>query len=415
MIERLRTFLDQEVWRRDAAWVRLVQIGVMTAEGFVRDQLLLRAHSLTYITMLSLIPLLALMVSLLEALGVREDLVELAIRQIAAVAPEAAGKIRELVERVNFASLGTLGAVTLFVTTVLAIGNVERSLNHIWGIQRQRGWVQRFPDYLAVIVIVPLVLGAAISLGTTLRSQSVLARLLDVPLFEAAYRSGLRQLPTAMVVAGFGFVYWFLPNTSVRPLSALLGGAVGGVLFTAVQALYVGLSVGVARYNAVFGTFAALPLLIVWIYLSWALFLLGAEVAFAHQNVRRYQREVRGDAPGPAAREAIGLAIALQVARRFAEGAAPWTADALSDELDVRVRTVREVLAQLEDAGILASSGDEGWLMARPADRTTLGQVLRALRGPRGAVAGSVAAVFEEIDKRQQEITERDTLADLLK
>ena len=418
-IDRARRFISHEMWRGEALWVRTLQLGFVIGEGFVANQLLLRAHSLTYITLLSLIPLLALAVSLMSAFGIQEDLVGMAVDQIGKIAPQAGVHIQELVEGVNFASLGTVGAATLVVTTILAVGNVEQSFNHIWGVQKQRGWVRRIPDYLAVVVVVPIVLGVAISLGTTLRSQAALGSLLNNPIFAAAYKSGLKQLPTVMMMLGFTFSYWFLPNTKVNGLSALLGGAVAGILFTLVQGLYVGLQVGAAKYSAVFGSFAALPLIIVWIYFSWSVVLLGAEVAFAHQHLARYRREVRGAVPGLAARESIGLGIALEVARRFAESGEPWTADMLSELLDVRVRTVREILAQLENVGVVAELADEDkagqYQLGRPAERISVRDVLTALRGERAPLIPAVDQVFERMEKQLHEVVEHETLADLLR
>jgi membrane protein len=221
----------------------------------------------------------------------------------------------------------------------------------------------------------------------------------------------------------FSFLYWFLPNTEVRPLSALLGGAVGGVLFSLVQKAYVGFQVGAAKYNAIFGTFAALPLFMVWMYISWAIVLLGAEVAYAHQTLARYRREVRGAPAGPAAREALGLAIALQVARAFHEGRAPWTTEALSEALDVPLRTVREVMGQLEEARLVRATqeeGDPGYQLGRPADRIRVEDVLAALRGPRETpvqlpeVARVVGKVFEDIDRETHLAAEASSLRDLV-
>ncbi|MBW2373461.1 MAG: YihY/virulence factor BrkB family protein, partial [Deltaproteobacteria bacterium] len=186
-----------------------------------------------------------------------------------------------------------------------------------------------------------------------------------------------------------------------------------------VQGLYVGLQVGAAKYSAVFGSFAALPLIIVWIYFSWSVVLLGAEVAFAHQHLARYRREVRGAVPGLAARESIGLGIALEVARRFAESGEPWTADMLSELLDVRVRTVREILAQLENVGVVAELADEDkvgqYQLGRPAERISVRDVLTALRGERAPLIPAVDQVFERMEKQLHEVVEHETLADLLR
>jgi len=345
------------------------------------------------------------------------------VEQFAAGAPDAVERILEFVERLEFGALGTVGGGLLILTTVLAVGNVERALNAIWGVQHQRPWVRRIPDYLAVVLISPLLLGVALSLATSLESQWVVQRMREVPWAGRLLDLGLRQLPTVLVIAGFAFLYWFLPNTKVQLRSAMLGALVAGVLFGVAQGLYIGLSVGAARYDAIFGGFAALPLLMVWVYVSCAITLLGAEVAYAHQTLPLYRREVRGAVPGPAAREGIGLSVALVVARAFRDGTPPFDETALSDHLDVPLRALCEVTAALEKGGLLARVADptrEGvWQLGRAADRVRVVDVLDALRGPREAVVGprelaaEVGSVLAELDAADQEVGSR-TLAELI-
>jgi membrane protein len=281
-----------------------LQFAVMIGEGFVRDRLLLRASALSYFTILSLIPLVAVAVALVGSFGVSENLAQMIVEVVAAGSPEAQRKIVELIEGANFGGLGTLGAAALFLTTVLGISNVEKALNAIWGVRQQRSWVRRLPDYLAVLVVAPLMLGTALSLAGTLESQWLVQRLLELRAFSLLHTLGLAYAPLIVLSLAFAFVFWFLPNTSVRVSSALLGGLVAGVLGVSAQKLYLGFSIGVAKYNALFGGFAALPLLFVWIYIFCAIALFGAEVAFAHQNL---PRAVRGDRAAPCPRGGAGV------------------------------------------------------------------------------------------------------------
>ena len=163
-------------------------------------------------------------------------------------------------------------------------------------MRQQRSFARQFSDYLAVLVIAPLLLATALSLTTTLESQWLVQKLIEYRVFALLYDLGLQQAPMVVLAIAFTFLYWFLPNTRVRPLAAMLGGCVAGVLVVVVQQLYLSMIVGSARYDAVFGGFAALPLLFVWIYLFWAIVLFGAEVAFAYDNLPHYRREVRGRA-----------------------------------------------------------------------------------------------------------------------
>jgi membrane protein len=345
------------------------------------------------------------------------------VEQFAAGAPDAVERIIEFVEGLDFGALGTLGGALLIFTTLLAVGNVERAFNAIWGVQHQRPWVRRIPDYLAVVLISPLLLGVALSLVANLESEASL-RWLRESAWGGWLIVGLRHVfPALLIVVGFAFLYWFLPNTQVQLSSACLGAIVAAILFFVGQRLYVGLSVGAANYNAIFGGFAALPLLMVWLYVSCAITLLGAEVAYAHQTLPLYRREVRGEAPSHAAKETIGLAVALTVGRAFREGAPAYDEETLSEHLDVPLRAVREVVACLDKGGILVRVVDppreDLWQLARAAESVRVVDVLEALRGSRDAnigateVAERVCEVLSEIDAADAEIGSR-TLADLL-
>jgi membrane protein len=337
--------------------------------------------------------------------------------------PEAREFILERVPAFSFGALGGVGGVVLLATTVLAVGSVERALNAVWGVHDARPWVRRIPDYLAVLVVAPLVVGVAISLRATLESQGFVRWALQHPLFEALYDTGLRQLPTLLFVIGFSFLYWFLPNTRVRPLAALLGGATAGLLFSLAQSAYIGLSIGFSRAGAVFGAAAWVALFLVWVYFSWSIVLFGAEVAYAYQTLPLYRREVRGAPAGPAARETLGLAIAVQCARAFRDGTPPWTADALSEGLDVPLRTVRSVLEELARAGIVSASGDAqtgAYQPARPLEQIRVADLLAALRGTRETtlaapeVASAVAEVLAEVDRATAVVAEGRNLRDLV-
>lgn len=427
--DRTVRFLQRDLWSPEATaragrrWLRRgLQFAVIVWEGLVEDLVLLRASALTYYSVLALIPLLAISVSVLGALGVGENVARLLVERFAgAVSPEAGERILEMVQEVRFGALGTVGAAALLLTTVLGIGSIERSLNTVWGVDRERSWDRRFSDYLAVLIVAPLVLGVAISMGTTLQHEALVSRLLTIPAFEMVYSFGLRQATLFFLLFGFSFLYWFLPNTRVRFLSALIGGAVAATLFTLTERAYVGFNVGIARANVLFGSFYFLPVLVVWIYISWVIVLFGGEVACAHQNFMALRRARRGQEPRPAAREAIGLIIAGRMARAFLTGEAVEV-ESLAAELGVSLRSVRNVVADLERAGIAALRGDtrlDAYQLGRSAERVRIADVLEAMRGSRATPAMAdgpevpVAELLARMDAEATKALQDLTLADL--
>lgn len=430
-VQRAIQFVREELWEvqpepRTAAAraLAVLQFAVMIAQGFVRDQLLLRASALTYFTVLSLVPLLAITVSIATAVGMTGNFAAIVADQMLAVSPEAKSKILEFVENANLRALGTIGAATLFLTTVFGISNIERSLNRIWGVTQDRTWGRRLPDYLAVLVIAPILTFVALSLVTTFRSQAGVDRLLQLPGVTLLYAHGLKQVPAVILSLAFAFLIWFLPNTKVRPSAAILGGLVAGFLVVAAQNVFIGASVGAARADVLYGAFAPILLLFVWLYFFWAIVLFGAEVAFAYQNLDLYRREVRGQQPSPAAREAIALCITLEVARTFRYGYPGWNADDLADELKVPVRTVRDLVNRLEHDGILSERRDrdehEGYQLGRPAERILVTDVIGCIRGQRqpiraaAAVAQPVESLLAALSAGEVHSSAGQTVADIL-
>jgi membrane protein len=428
---RIRAFLSGKLWeieperRSRLSALRLLQFSIMLGEGFVRDHLLLRASALTYFTVLSVVPLLAVIVAIASAVGVgTTTFVDWVVGTVAAGAPGAEGPIRTLIEGVDFSGSGKLGGGMLFVMTVFAIGNVESTFNHIWGVASGRSWTRRFSDYLAVIVVAPLLAGLALSWVSTLRSQWAVSTLHDVALLGFVDELGGVLAPIVLLWIAFGFLYWFLPNTRVRVVSALIGGVFSAVMVAFAQSIYVDFSVGVARADVFFGGFALLPLLFAWIYVFWAIVLLGAEIAFAHQHFALYRQEVQDDPAGPAEREAIALRIAIAVAERFNAGGSAATAEGLADALRVPVRTVRAITGTLERAGILAVRLDpqheEAFQLGRPAEAIAVLDVMEALRGRRepvpaaDATGARVTKLLDRLDVATGEAVSGCTLADLL-
>jgi len=426
---RIRDFLSHQLWeieperRSRLSAIRLLQFSIMLVEGFVRDRLLLRASALSYFTVISLVPLLAVVVAIASAVGMgSQSFVDWVVGMISAGAPGAAEQIRGLVQRVDFTGFGTLGGAVLFVTTVLALGTVEGSLNDIWGVPSGRGFARRFADYLAVLVVAPLLGGLALSLGSSIQQHWPASHLPALPFVSDPVGA---WVPVAMLSVAFTFLYWFLPNAAVRVVSAAIGGAFAGIAVTLAQSYYVHFSIGVARADAFFGGFALLPLLFAWIYLFWAIVLLGAEIAFAHQNFALYRQEVRGAPANVAEREAIALQIAIDVARCFTASAPAPHAAALADDLQVPVRTVRAVAAQLVDAGILSTRVDttqeQAFQLGRPAEAISASDVLLAVRGRRKPGAGGrataayVEQLLDEIEGAAHKGAGDRTLAELLR
>jgi membrane protein len=408
--ERVLFFLRRDIWLLEVealpavrAWLtRLSRVLLITARGFFRDRCLQRAAALTYSTIFSLPPVLAFTFAAAKGFNVYRTLKERTIEPFldatfgargSGAAPElrtAVDQIFTYVETTDLKALGGFAFAFMLYSVINLLGVVEGTLNDIWGVRRARSWMRRVSDYLAIVVIAPIFLITAAVLTTFLQGR-------EIPL---AWGGGsIKVLPLLAVWFGLGFAYLTLPNTGVRVSSALLGGVVAGSVWQGVQVLHLSGQIGLARYNAIYASFAAIPMLLLWIYLSWSVFLLGAELSFAHQNEPMFTSMARTGKVDQLFRERIAPRLAGRITAAFLEGRAAPTAAELASELGIAPRTVTQVLETLVAAKLLARSSEglsDGYLPARDPETITVLDLLHALRHEEDASSPPVRNKLDE-------------------
>ena len=315
-------------------WLKLIRIVIrihlIVFQEFQRDVITLRASALTFTVVLSLVPMLALGTAVLKGLGAGDQMREVAYKFIdqleLSVAKESEGQITsaagpvpapqpdtdmataaepapkgltvhlrkavdqifDYVDRTNFATLGAFGILGLVIAAIFVLGSIEQAMNAIWQAESSRPISRKIMDYLALMILLPVSINTVMATMATLQSQALLVRLQGI--LPATWLGPLllNIVPIVLLVATFTILYRFLPNTKVNISSALIGGVCGGVGWLLIQVIYIKLQIGVARYNAIYGSFATLPLFLVWMQMGWVVFLAGAEMAFAVQVWRSY-------------------------------------------------------------------------------------------------------------------------------
>jgi membrane protein len=329
------------------------------------------------------VPALAISFSLAKGLGFSRTLKELLINEFTASQADVIQRIIGYVENTKVGTLGVVGVAMLVITLVLTLSSVEETFNRIWNVRLARSWARKFADYLSVLIIVPLLVVAATGVWAGLTSHGLVQWVLQIAVVGDLAATGMRLGPYLMLTAAFVFLYFFLPNTSIPFGSAVVAGLVASLLWWGVQSAYVQFQLGVARYNAIYGGFASLPLFMVWLHVSWTVLLFGAQLCHAHHVCRRGPLP-RGVLPplNQAQREATALRLLYRLSRRFDQGRPPEALYPLARELWVPMADLAGIVAKLADAGLVSVAGSDNQIQpGRSLDSMPLSQILEALRG----------------------------------
>lgn len=380
----------------------------IAALNFIANNDLLWASGITYTVTLSIVPILALAFSVLKGLGGGQRLRELVDRYLALGAPQVTNHVMNYIGNVNAATLGSVGGVALLVTVISTLGTIEQAFNAIWQVPVGRSYLRRFADYLSVIFTVPVLLAAALTLTATYSNSIHM-----VPGLSMA-------VPFGMVWLGFLFLFVFFPYTTVRWMPALIGSFVSALLFQIAQWGYVYFQVGVGSYRAIYGALATIPIVLVWIYVSWLIILFGVELTFAAQTGRLRKAGVIASSL-EFARYAALLAL-VRAAERFADPKLGVTPRTLAAELGLSEHEIAPIIHRLKINGLVIEARDEGdgaapgglFLSVDPA-RVPLGDLLRTLesgKAPEGSEP-RIAALLSLVGELESEQLDCLTLSDL--
>lgn len=365
--------------------LRLVRLLLVLIRDVTFGQLTLRAMSLVYTTLLSLVPMLALSFSVLKAFGVHNQIEPTLMSFLAplgAEGQEVSRRIIGFIENMNVGVLGSVGLGLLIYTAISLVQKIEEAFNFIWHITRARSIGQRFSNYLSVLLVGPLLVFSAIGLTAAVTSIGLVRTILAIePFGRIAYEVG-RVVPYVLVIGAFTFIYVFIPNTRVRLGPALAGAIVGGILWQSAGWAFAQFVASSTQYAAIYSSFAIMVLFMIWLYLSWLILLLGASVAFYRQHPEYLV--ARGGEPrlSNRMRERLALLIVSRIAEHHLAGHAAWTLQQLTQALGVPMHAVETVLGALRQGGILAETGDDppAYLPARDLDTVSVKRLMDVVR-----------------------------------
>jgi len=261
----------------------------------------------------------------------------------------------------------------LFWSVMKVLGNIEHSFNEIWGVTKARSIGRKFSDYFSLILLCPVLLAFAGSTTVMVSSHArlLLEKITFLKSLGPVLLLPLKLLPYCTLWVTFTFIFVFMPNTKVKLKSGLVAGVVSGTLFQILQWAYINLQIGVAKYSAVYGSFAALPLFLIWLQMSWLILLFGAEIAFAVQNVHTYEFESDCLSISHSHKMLLSLLVARLIVQRFCKGESAHDAPDISRVLEIPIRLVRQILHELVESNILSE------IRKREEDKETLYQPAR--------------------------------------
>ena len=365
MISKLINFVTTDIWRirlkdlsrgRSFA-IKQLRMVLLALRRFNENKCQLRASALTFYSLLSIVPVAAMAFGVAKGFGFQEVLEEQLLEKFSGhkeVIVQVINFAQSLLENTEGGVVAGIGVVILLWSVIKLLGTIEHSFNDIWGVKRPRTLGRKFTDYLSVMFICPilLIMSSSITVFITTQVHFITERFVFLGAFSSLIFLLLKLLPYCMVWILFTFVYVFMPNIKVKLTSCLLAGIVGGSIYVVVQWAYIVFQVGVARYNAIYGGFAALPLFLVWLQLSWLVVLLGAEISFAHQNVDTCEYEPDCLGASFSIKRLMSLRIAHLLVHNFSEGSTPLTATLIAQRLEIPMRLVRQILFELVESGI---------------------------------------------------------------
>ncbi|HUV20486.1 MAG TPA: YihY/virulence factor BrkB family protein [Gammaproteobacteria bacterium] len=320
--------VNQYIWNYNASdisaprspWRKFLQIVVMVGRDLMAGMITLHAMSLVYTTLLSMVPLLAVSISVLKGFGVHGQLEPALVNLLAPLGEQSAeisARIIGFVENMQIGVLGALGLAMLIYTAISLIQKIEAAFNHTWRLQSSRSLMQRFSDYLSVIMVGPVLVFSAVGITASLGNNHLVEMLQNLPFMSDLLYLFSKLLPFLLVIAAFTFIYLLVPNTRVRIRSALYGAVIAGVLWQTSGILFTSFIGGSGKYTAIYSGFAVLLVFMIWLYLSWIILLIGASISFYHQNPDQLKWKRSNSHLSARLRDQMALQVMVNIARAF--------------------------------------------------------------------------------------------------
>ncbi len=359
-------FIKEDIWTTPETNYSSLQLkGVVTLkilllaiQGFKKDLCQLRASALTLYTLLSIVPVIALLFGVAKGFGFEKKLEQQLLEQ----SSEQDTMMLQLIEfSQNMLSstkggiVAGIGVVVLFWTVIKVIGNIEESFNHIWKIKKNRTLARKLSDYLSLMMLAPVLLIASSSMTVFVKTQITwLVKIIQLPEFGTkVVLYAMTYSPLVIMSALFTFIFIFMPNKKINFQAGLIAGIITGIMYQLVQWAYLSLQIGASSYNAIYGSFAALPLFLIWLQLVWIVVLLGCEISFYLQNYDNYRHNEQFSNLSFSLKKVIAFKVCHLIVMRFFKTEKAANTERIAEQLQLPVSVVQKSLSTLLEANLI--------------------------------------------------------------
>ncbi len=372
MVSRIIYFFRTGIWEirlKDlsplkAFFIKYLRIILLASRGFIRDNCQKTTSVLTYYSLLNIVPVVAVAFAIAKGFGL-EKLIEKQILQMADKANWQADVTNQIIsfshkllEQAKGGLIAGIGVVLLFWTVISILGKIEESLNDIWEVGKSRTLVRKFSDYIAMMVFTPVLFIISSSTTVLVASQVkvIVNKIALLGVFSSVIFFLLNLLPYVSIWVLLTMLYILMPNTRIPLKSAILGGIAAGTITQIVQWLYIKFQIGAASYGAIYGSFAALPLFLAMLQMSWMIFLFGAEIAYANEHYETFGFHPDYSGMSVSSKKLLMLRIFHLLTKKFSLGEKPSSVSQIAHALEIPVRLVRQFLHELSDVGLVVET-----------------------------------------------------------
>jgi membrane protein len=399
-VKKIKQFIARDIWyvsldrfpKWQRAFIRALRIILLSVRDFNEKQLILRSSALTYYAVLSIVPVLAMLFGIAQGFGL-EGFIQDQLAEAFAGQPEVRDNLlnysHNMLQNTSGGWVAGLGFILLIWSVVQVLGNIESAMNSVWYVKTPRTWARQFTDYLSIMVLAPIfiiVTGSTnIFISTEIHHLAERLSVLGNTVTQLIIIS-IKFIPFVSTWLLFFVIYMVMPNTRVKISSALYAGIIAGTCFQIFQWGYIEFQVGVSRLNAIYGSFASIPLFITWLYYSWTIVLIGAEISYSIQNVTHFEGQERTKNISYEQTQLYHLHIMHMIAKRFKQGAKAPSILEMSDVLDIPLVLCQKVIQNTTKAGLVLESIDAKnketvYAPAMDISKLTIGFILSKLNG----------------------------------